>query len=110
MIDQERLAELRRDFGDDDLGEIIESFLEETGEAMDALAEMRATADPDRLSAQFHLLKGCTRNIGAAQFADICERFENDPAAFDDADHADLKAEFAAVCDWFAGDEMRRSA
>ena len=39
MIDQARLDELAQDFGEDDLGEIIEVFLDETWEAIDAMEE-----------------------------------------------------------------------
>lgn len=100
MIDEARLKELKDDFGEQDFLDLVEAFLEETWEAVDALEAM-VEADSKTRSDQFHLLKGCARNLGAAAFADRCETFEHDPDSFAHADYRVLRSDFQSVCDWF---------
>ena len=110
MIDQARIAELVADFGDEDLGEIIEMFLAEAWEAMDALKLMLTEDGGEDLSAQFHFLKGCARNVGATDFADHCERLETGKETFGPGEYQSLRSEFEAVCEFFSNDGLRRIA
>lgn len=110
MIDQGRLDELKNDFGEDDLDEIIEVFLAETWEAIDALEGKVGRLSPSEMGDQFHFLKGCARNVGAFDFADLCEGLEGGSAPFDAADYAQLRREFQLVCDYLKGRGLRLSA
>ena len=110
MIDQARLDELAQDFGEEDLAEIIEVFLAETWEAIDALKDRVDTLSPDDQRDQFHFLKGCARNIGASQFGDYCEKWEKVTQPFQSSDYAQLRAEFDKVCDHLSGRGLRMSA
>ena len=110
MIDQSRLDELANDFGAEDLAEIIEVFLAETWEAIDSLEGKLDTMPEEERREQFHFLKGCARNIGAAGFGDLCEEWESGNAAFGMADYTRLRGEFQAVCDYLSGRGLRLSA
>ena len=110
MIDQERLKQLEADFGADDLGDLIEIFLAETWEGLDALEELIAGGDARALRDQFHFLKGCARNVGASTFADRCEQFEIGQDLATKADYLNLRGDFQAVCDWFSAGGMQQSA
>ena len=110
MIDQSRLDELANDFGEEDLAEIIEVFLAETWEAIDALeARIDGAAGSDR-SDEFHFLKGCARNIGATEFGDLCEHWEGSDAPFGAGDYARVRRDFDAVCEFLSGRGLRMSA
>lgn len=103
MIDQARLDELANDFGEDDLAEIIEVFVAETWEAIDALeSKFEGMEDAERRD-QFHFLKGCARNIGATGLGDLCEEWETGDAPFAASDYVRLRNEFQAVCDFLSG-------
>lgn len=110
MIDQSRLDELANDFGEEDLAEIIEVFLAETWEAVDAL-EGKVEAMPlEERREHFHFLKGCARNIGATSFGDLCEEWETGSAPFGPTDYTRLRGEFQSVCDYLSGRGLRMSA
>lgn len=110
MIDQARLRELADDFGEDDLGDLIQAFLEETAEAVSALEGMVSSTSADERSAQFHFIKGCALNIGATQLADTCQTFEQNPDAFSDAEYRRIEAMFAEVQVALSGDLLKKSA
>lgn len=110
MIDQNRLDELANDFGEEDLAEIIEVFLSETWEAIDALEAKAGNMDPQEQREQFHFLKGCARNIGAESFGDMCEHWEHGEGVFGAADYPGLRASFQSVCDDLSGRGLRLSA
>ena len=110
MIDQARLEELVNDFGEEDLAEIIEVFLDETWEAINALEAVIGAMTADEQRERFHFLKGCARNIGALTFGDICEKWEQDSAPFTAAGYASLRGAFQQVCDDLMGRGLRLSA
>ena len=110
MIDLERLRQLEEDFGAEDLDDLIEIFLDETREGLEALAPLIEQGDPEALRDQFHFLKGCARNVGASEFADRCERFEKSSAVATGADYQMLRGDFQAICDWFTSGGLRQTA
>ena len=110
MIDQDRLRQLEEDFGAEDLSDLIEIFLDETREGLEALAPLIDQGDPEALRDQFHFLKGCARNVGASEFADRCERFEKGQATATGADYQTLRGEFQAIYDWFTSGGLRQIA
>ncbi len=60
MIDWDRVAELRRDFGEDDFAEIATMFLSEVQEKLGAM-QRQLSDDP---SEDFHFVKGSAANLG----------------------------------------------
>ncbi|MEM7743167.1 MAG: Hpt domain-containing protein [Pseudomonadota bacterium] len=110
MIDEARLQELAEDFGAEEVPELIAVFLDETWEAINGL-EALASGQPAReLSDQFHFLKGCGRNIGAAVFADQCEVLENSDDPFDAEAYGKLRGAFQDVADYFEADASQHVA
>ena len=110
MIDQARLDELAQDFGEDDLGEIIEVFLSETWEAIDDMQARLESWSAQESSDHFHFLKGCALNIGATEFGERCEIWENGSEPFRPQDYPGLRAAFQAVCDELSGRVQQMSA
>ena len=109
MIDHARLKELEDDFGAEDLSDLIDAFLIEAQEAVDTLDELIADWSERRNREQFHFLKGCALNIGATEFAKLCESNEKSAhrLAEDDVEH--VRAEFQKICDFFADDGLKRA-
>ena len=110
MIDQSRLQELAEDFGSEDLADLIDAFLEEATEALQALANMVSDADMDARRNQFHFLKGCALNVGAMQLAKVCEGFEHGTGGFSEAEYLSVLADFHAVQLYFADGGMQNVA
>lgn len=79
MIDQARLRELEEDFGAEDLAEIVDAFLEEALEAVEAMQNMDPENDGEGIARHLHFLKGCARNVGAVALGDYCEALEAQP-------------------------------
>lgn len=101
MIDVDRLKELEEDFGAEDMGDLIDSFIEETQEALDAVGGMISDVpDPIRRD-QFHLLKGCALSIGASTFAGSCEAHERANGPLSQQEYDALCREFRDVRAWF---------
>ncbi|QYX58454.1 Hpt domain-containing protein [Roseovarius sp. SCSIO 43702] len=73
MIDWARVAELRREVGADDFGEIVEIFLEEVETGIDKL---RGPVLPEGLEDLFHFLKGSALNLGFDRFSVLCRSGE----------------------------------
>ncbi len=102
MIDQTRLRELEEDFGADELSEIVDAFLEEAFEAVEALRTIDSDADAESIGRHLHFLKGCARNIGARALGDFCEALEGSPAdAVTPEVVTRLTADLDAVRMWF---------
>lgn len=70
MIDWERVAELRRELGEEDFPEVAELFQTEVEETLEKLH----TADEDEARARLHFLKGSALNLGFAALAQACDR------------------------------------
>ena len=72
-MDWTRLDELRREVGDDALGEVLALFLEET----DAMAgRLAGDVDPATLADDLHFMKGAALNLGFQALADACRMAE----------------------------------
>ena len=106
VIDADRLAELERDFGSEDLLEIVDAFLEEATEVVQSIGDMLSDGPDDDRAAQFHFLAGAARNLGAAAFGGLCKRLETENSAFEAADYAAFKAEYDHVLAFF--NDMRQ--
>lgn len=78
MIDWTRIKTLRDEIGADDIEEVIEIFLEEVEETLDALP---AETTADGLERGFHALKGSALNLGFSDFSDICQTGEKAAAS-----------------------------
>jgi len=76
MIDWAQVRQLQEDVGADEMDEVVELFLDEVDEAMDALEAGYATMASSDRSAAFHFLKGCASNLGFQTFADRCGQGE----------------------------------
>ena len=68
MIDWQRISELRDEIGAEDFEEVVELFLAEVEETLEALPK---AAESD-LEAMLHLLKGSALNLGFQAFAELC--------------------------------------
>ena len=110
MIDLDRLKELEDDFGAEDMGELIESFIEETQEALDAVGGMVSGVPNSTRRDQFHLLKGCALSIGASAFARSCESYERADGPFSQQEYDTLCAEFRDVREWFEQGGLQKIA
>ena len=75
MINWDRVAELRNDFGEEDFLEIVEMFLSEVEEKLRLLPDQPSTA----LSEDFHFLKGSAANLGFKAFQTLCCQNEKEP-------------------------------
>ena len=69
MIDWARIIELHDEIGADDFNEVVELFLSEVEERIDA-AQTRTT--PNEMAEDLHFLKGSALNLGFSQFAQLC--------------------------------------
>ena len=104
MIDEQRLQELEDDFGAEDLAEIIDVFLQEVADGVDALGGMLSDTPHEERKAQLHLLKGCARNLGATALGDLCERYEQAEvtgAPFGQTEYAEVTGQFDQVRAYF---------
>ncbi len=95
MIDWSRVADLERDFGDDDFAEVLDLFVEETDEVVARIAEGRS-AD---LDADLHFVKGSAENMGMAELAALCRSGEVDIAAGREPDLGGIGAIYRASCE-----------
>lgn len=77
MIDWDRIDELRQDFGEEDFAEIAEAFLLEVQEKLDSLDRQPM----DKLSDDFHFLKGSAANLGFRKLQAACGEAEARPDA-----------------------------
>lgn len=102
QFDDARLAELLEVFGPEDLGMVVEAFLEETGQAMTTLSDMVGSGPGPVREAQMHYLVGAARNLGAVAFGDLCKRYQLSQDVFSAEDYAALSAAFRETSDAFA--------
>lgn len=82
MIDWDRVSALRQEIGPEDFDEVIEIFLTEVDEEIDALSQ---TSPASGLEERLHYLKGSALNLGFRDFSDLCQSGESalsrDPGA-----------------------------
>lgn len=77
MIDWDRMAELRRDFGEDDFSEIAIMFL---SEVQARLTQMETQPSADT-SEDFHFVKGSAANLGFDKLYHACSSAEREAQA-----------------------------
>ncbi len=94
MIDWSRIAELKRDFGDDDFIEVLDLFVEETEAVVTRLAEGRSTD----VGGDLHFVKGSAENMGLAELAAMCRSGELDIEAGRAPEIAGIDAVYRASC------------
>ena len=92
MIDWNRIDELKEEIGADDFGEIVEIFLEEVDEGIDAL---RTGVTAGELESRLHFLKGSALNLGFADFSNLCQRGESAAAR---GAHAEIDLPAIVAC------------
>lgn len=68
MIDWQRISDLRDEIGAEDFEEVVDLFLAEVEETLEALPN----AESSELEAMLHLLKGSALNLGFQAFANRC--------------------------------------
>ena len=82
MIDWDRVAALKEEVGAEDFDEVIELFLVEVDEEIDAL---NAVPPGNPLQEKLHFLKGSALSLGFSQFSNLCQSGESalqsDPSA-----------------------------
>ncbi|RDC73770.1 Hpt domain-containing protein [Rhodovulum sp. 12E13] len=71
-IDWPRVADLRVEIGDDEFVEVLELFLTDSDEMVEALAGQPPSAYEEAL----HSLKGAALNMGLSGLAEICRQGE----------------------------------
>jgi HPt (histidine-containing phosphotransfer) domain-containing protein len=78
-IDDAALRNLQATVGNDpkDLVDLIESFLDEGPELLDALHEASLVSDRKKMLRSVHSLKSNARDFGAKDLRVMCEDFEN---------------------------------
>ncbi len=103
LLDEKRVSELR-ELGDGDdclLLELVEMFLRDGPERILTLRAALAAQDANAVQMISHALKGSSRNIGAAKFADYCQTLEAAAKADNIANAGGIadaiEAEFAKV-------------
>ena len=75
MIDWSQIRQLEADIGADDFAEVVNLFLMEVDEAVEALAE-NPPQDAAGMAAALHFLKGSAFNLGFQTFGEICGQGE----------------------------------
>ncbi len=73
MVDWSRVAELKRDFGEEDFAEVFELFQEEAGEVV---RRIRHGESAD-LGRDLHFVKGSAENMGMSELAAFCRTGES---------------------------------
>ena len=75
MIDWDRVAALKEDFGEEDFDELVGVFLEEVEGAINGLHDVQPSQEGVRN--QMHFLKGCAANVGFRDLAELAASIEN---------------------------------
>ncbi len=86
MIDWKQARQLQEDVGKEEMAEVVELFLLEVDEAVEALQKDYAGMSSTDRSAAFHFLKGCASNLGFKAFGDECAQCEEITKAGDEPD------------------------
>ncbi|WP_088622588.1 Hpt domain-containing protein [Oceanicola sp. 22II-s10i] len=93
MIDWTRLAALADEVGQDDFDDVVDLFLTDTADTVDAL--LPGPGLPDRL----HYLKGSAATLGFVALARLCGRAEQTALAGGAVDLAAIRDTFRASRD-----------
>lgn len=73
MIDWDRVVTLRDEVGEEDFDEVIELFLDEVDDAIDALSKKE---NQTNLEEKLHFLKGSALSLGFQHFSCLCQAGE----------------------------------
>lgn len=99
-LDGQILSTLREVMGDD-YGLLIETYINDSGDRLSAMAEGITNQDSELLRRTAHSFKGSSSNIGAFRLAEHCGVMENLALAGDlqswPKQLAEIETEFAAV-------------
>lgn len=101
IIDEDWLQSLEEDFGADGLGMVVDTYLEESLEVVDALGQVLSDGPSDQRVEHFHFLSGAAQNVGARRFGDLCRRLELENSGFTAEDYAAFRAEYQMARDFF---------
>ena len=71
MIDWNRAAQLQGEVGAEDFLEVVELFIEEVEDIIDALGDPARSLEHD-----LHFLKGSALNLGFTAFSELCRKGE----------------------------------
>jgi len=74
MINWARVNELKCDIGEENIGEIVEIFLEEVEGVLD---ELRQGPDRTKVKCAAHFLKGSALNLGFERLGAVCSKGES---------------------------------
>lgn len=77
MIDWARVNDLRSEIGKEDFLEVVNLFLEEADEVVDALS---GGPDLPQVESRLHFLKGSALNLGLTDLAALCQSGERSAA------------------------------
>lgn len=109
MIDWDRVAALREEVGPEDFDEVVELFLQEVDEEIDALLP---DGPKDGLAEKLHFLKGSALSLGFREFSGLCQSGESalsqDPTA--EVDLASLQSSYQSSRSTFLADLPQRFA
>ncbi len=86
LIDWDQVRNLREEIGPEAFDQVVDLFLAEVGAALDSFD---ADADAPALRASLHALKGSCLNLGFAEMAKLCKRWEM-AASLGETAHVDL--------------------
>lgn len=75
-LNPEMLQELRSVMGSD-FATLLQSFLTDSRQRIDAIAAAIAAADAEALRRAAHSFKGSTSNMGAQRLAELCRQLED---------------------------------
>lgn len=78
MLDHAKLDRLREILGDDaeGVGEIIDTFLEDTPRSIEALKAGLAEDDAGQVASAAHKIKGSASTLGATRLSELCSDLE----------------------------------
>ena len=96
IIDPDIVAELKDVMGDD-FSVLVESFIRDGGQRLQALKQALADQNREALRAQAHSFKGSSSNLGAVQVCEHCLAMETLAVEGDLGHAADLLATLDAA-------------
>ncbi len=105
-LDGEVIATLR-DIMQDDFVDLIETFIKDSLQRREALAQAERSGDREALRRAAHSFKGSSANIGARSLSDLCRQLEDALVAGGEVDVPAYLSAIAAACD-FVLTELRQ--
>ena len=90
-VEVERLADLADAMGWDTVAELVELFIEASGQSVEAIGAALAAGDLVKAGKEAHTLKGSSSNVGAVTLQAVCQ------ALLEACHHGDLSASRALI-------------